>query len=207
MKIVHSTENRKLGYGVAATYSKVGDTCPTSCKLLKKGCYAKRSFSKIWSDRSKNCNDSFENIPRDIKLVRINVTGDLLKNKKVNRKAISEIKSFALSRPDTKVWCYTHAWRQIGKNPLSNIPNASMFASIDLFDSKEELDNEIKLALSLGYKYARIINSASEKLENETLCPFDLEKKNGKKLADIRISCSSCQLCFNTNKNIGFIKF
>lgn len=206
MKVVSLTENSKLGTSVAATYNNVTDSCPTSCKLMNNGCYAQKGFPRLWSDRSKTSSDKLNEIYKSVKMVRLNVTGDLLKNGNVDWDLIDEIISFAKSRSDTKIWGYTHAWKQIGENPFSKIPNIHFFASIDLGE-EDIVQSDIELSAKLGYNYARVIKSEKTKKKDEVLCPFDKQKKLGKKVREIDVSCSTCKLCFSAKRNIAFIKF
>lgn len=194
-KIIFPSENRKLGYAVAATYRKVVNTCPTDCSFLDNGCYAQKGYVNIWSKKSKDNNDKLSNLPLDCKLVRLNVSGDFLKfdGSKIDQEMIDEIREFALSRPKTKIWGYTHAWKLIGKNPFLGIKNIRLHASLNSFKDR-------KKAKRLGYSIASVKSKYDKRklAKNAKYCPIDILKFHKKK---INIGCSSCRLCIDRNEN------
>ena|SRR3990167_10224170 len=202
LKIVTNSQNRKLGDTVISTYRQVGATCPSSCALLGKGCYAQKGFTRISSDRSANSNDSFDLINKSGKtLVRHHVSGDVFKDNQIDKEYISNLINFHKNNKNKIGWLYTHdikAWVKAGFSSEKIPDNLTVIASCD---NQEQID----YATKNNFRYSRV--TTEKKLnQNEKLCPFDAALQS-KKIDDIKVNCQSCGLCFKQNKtNIVFLK-
>jgi hypothetical protein len=139
-------------------------------------------------------------------LVRHLVSGDWLTQRKDGRKVLDRklIKSvIALHEKASWLtgWGYTHAAKEWTKAKISpsNLPsNLHILASCETAEQKAEHNAD-------GWRTARVIQEASEKLPDEVLCPFDAQKRKGVP-SEKRTNCARCKLCFASNKNIAFWK-
>jgi len=204
LKVTGRGENRKLGIGVATTYRPVGSTCPQDCKMLEKGCYAKRGFVGIHQIASRDTHHSLDNA-RDARFIRHHVSGDVFTNDRLDVKYVQEIIDWHMAHPFATGWMYTHriqAWVEAGFTADVIPSNLEIIASVDT-------ENERLYAMKHGFKYARIeVNPDKPLPSNEVLCPFDKKKDKGSKTEDIKVTCRDCQLCFgaeHTGRDIVFM--
>ena len=206
LKVVASGNNAKLGAGVATTYRPVGITCPNSCPLLNNGCYAQRGRVGIHEKASASNNHDLIRLGGNT-LVRHLVSGDWLRPLKSGRKALDRalVRSvIALHKkcPWLVGWGYTHArgdWTKAGISPSDLPSNLHMLASCDSAEEKAEHN-------AAGWRTARVIDEPSERQPDEFLCPVDAQKRKGVP-AEKRTTCARCKACFDTQKNIAFLKF
>ena len=204
LKVTGYGENRKLGIGVATTYRPVGPTCPQDCKMLEKGCYAKRGFVGIHQIASRDTHHSLDNA-EDARFIRHHVSGDVFVNDRLDVEYVQEIIDWHTAHPFTTGWMYTHriqAWVDNGFTSDVIPANLEIIASVDT-------ENERIYAVKHGFKYARIETDPDKALpSNEVLCPFDKKKDKGSKTGDIKVTCKSCKLCFadeHAGRNIVFM--
>ena len=189
---------------VDATYASIESTCPDSCSLKGKGCYAMLSFVGIQSRHldkqatnltavqvakaEANVIDSCYNggeVPRGRPL-RLHVSGDsrTITGTKMINAAIGRWKK----RGGGDCWSYTHAWKQV---PRKNWNNVSILASVS--SVKEVAD-----AKRQGYAPTIVVpefeNDKSFKLDGSdiTWIPCPAQTRN--------VGCSDCKLCFNASR-------
>jgi len=190
------SDNRKTG-PMANIYRTVGVTCPSSCPLLERGCYAKRwpvAFqSKRAQENTLDFNSFLENVREEnpSKIVRLNVSGDVFINDEVDAEFLNELIAGAKNNPDITIYGYTHGFDKVheaGFTPDMLPNNLTLLASVD---SEEEAAK----AKSLGWKYARVERDYDKKAKKgEVLCPIDAAKAKGK---EPKTTCARCRLCFD----------
>lgn len=205
MLVSAHSQNRKLGPGVAATYRKVGKTCPPSCPLLNNGCYAQRGHTTFVERRAERTDDSLDKA-RGVGFIRHLVSGDWLKptaddRRVVDRELLREVCSWHRQRSQrfTIGWGYTHAADRLkaaGFGPEHMPPNLQILASCDSKDEAKRLQDD-------GWRTARV-TSEMDAEPGEAYCPVDLAKKQKKECEQ---NCMTCRLCFGSEQNIVFLKF
>lgn len=199
------SDNRKTG-PMANVYRTVGVTCPSSCPLLEKGCYAKRWPISLHANRAQEQTLDFKDFLKRVrketpsKVVRLNVSGDVFSGNKVDTEFLNELIDGAKKNTDIIIYGYTHGFKQLheaGFTPDVFPNNLILLASVD---SEEEAQE----AKKLGWKYARVEKDYSKKAsEGEVLCPIDAAKVKGK---EPKTTCSTCKLCFDKRyKNINIV--
>ena len=211
------TSNAKLGKGVATSYRPVGDssmglgTCPSKCPLLPANggaCYTRKFLVDNQQRNSNLRNDPLDRlIEKGAKFVRLHTSGDFYKGENgatvLDSDYLSEVVAWSRDHADVTVWTYTHDISKFVEKEFtykvgafSN--NLHIVASCDSIEEKN-------LANSHGFRSARVIDKIEDKLEDETFCPYDLAKHEGKKPS---VNCKDCTLCFNPKhrKNIAFLK-
>ncbi len=204
LKVVGSGGNRKLGLGVATTYRVVGDSCPQDCKMLVKGCYAKRGYVGYHQKNSLNNHHSLNNA-EDARYIRHHVSGDVFIDDRLDVEYVQMIIDWHNDNPQITGWMYTHriqAWVDAGFTSDTIPSGLEIIASVDTEDER-------LYAVKHGFKYARIEIDPDKALpSNEVLCPFDKKKDKGSKTDDIKITCKSCKMCFapeHSGKHIVFM--
>ena len=149
------SSNKKLGYGVWATYRKVGlaehgGTCPATCKHLKdKTCYAmygrvvmaNKDATRGESDAS-ILREWLRHIPKH-GLVRHHVAGDVIGEDGKPDMAYIEAMVQGHEESGARGWGYTHAWRDLEPSSC-NTRHLTMNASCDTYEEARE-------ALELGW--------------------------------------------------------
>lgn len=202
---VKHTDNRKLGDKVAATYSSIEGTCPSTCKLKDETCYAQVSFVGIHTARlnrnneklkytateiagleAKLIDESFGGKKVDGRPLRLHVAGDVR-----TRKGVTYLSNAAkrwLARGGGKVWSYSHAWATLPKSLWNSI---SVLASVD---SIEEANKAVKA----GYAPAIVVDK------------FNTDKAFTIEGSDVKwvpcpnqthdVTCVDCGLCLNADK-------
>ena len=189
------SENRKTG-PMANIYRTVGVTCPSSCPLLEKGCYAKRWPVAFHANRAQERTLDFNGFLKRVKkenpskIVRLNVSGDVFLNDEVDTEFLNELIDGAKNNPDITIYGYTHGFEKVHKagfTPDKFPANLTLLASVD---SEEEAAK----AKAFGWKYARVERDYSKKTnEGEVFCPIDSAKAKGK---GHETTCATCRLCF-----------
>ncbi len=111
--------NSKTGFATV-TY-RTQETCPTTCPLYQKGCYAKgRIFGIPERYVPEEDNPEYAQVRELVQLMpkggifRANVSGDVLDaSGELDEGYASALSHVAINRPDTEVFSYTHAWRKL----------------------------------------------------------------------------------------------
>lgn len=207
------SDNKKLNGSlpVDCTYAPVKYTCPDSCSLKDKGCYAQNSFVGIVNRRlarrsrgaspldmaraEARCIDNAYDggaVPagRDM---RLHVSGDsrTWAGTRIINSAVGRWKL----RGGGDCWSYTHAYAHVPRELWSHV---SILASVDTVD-------QIAIARKQGYAPAIVVaQHPSEKAY--TLSGSDVKfipcpnQTRG-------VGCTDCRLCFNAdrlfNSNMG----
>jgi hypothetical protein len=198
------SSNQKVGMGVAVSTSN-SSTCPDSCPLKNKECYARFGPLAIhwrhidngkrgvpWSEFV----SQVKALPREWKF-RHNQAGDLPgENEEVDSAKLSSL-SKAIKERKLKAWTYTH-------KPLNESnSNAIKSAIADGFvinvsaDTPEEADSAHKAGFPTVLTVAiDAENHVTPNGNKVVICPA--QTKN--------ISCSECMLCHKANRTciVGF---
>tara|TARA_R110002020_G_scaffold359183_1_gene571881 strand:+ start:478 stop:1164 length:687 start_codon:yes stop_codon:yes gene_type:complete len=215
--VTTSGGNRKLGACVASTARRVGTTCPGGCALLPHNagpddpvCYAHKGLMrfhpKMIEKHGVESTAGALQKANGVPLIRHLTGGDWLRPTSDGRRVVDRDHARDVikwhgqrSQRYTLGWSYTHAPEQLdraGFGPSSWPANLSILASVDTIDKARELQSK-------GWHTARVVETPKHKARNETLCPYDLAKHNGK---DPDVTCASCRLCLpGQNKNIAFV--
>lgn len=200
---VRDSQNSKLGK-MDAVYTSIQSTCPSSCALKDKGCYASLSFVGITSRRLDKeavnlsplqvaraeaaCIDnsySGGKIPKGT-ILRLHVSGDsrTIKGSRLIDKAIGRW----MKRGGNIAYSYTHAWRSV---PRSTWKFAAVLASVDSID-------DVEAAREKGYAPAIVIaehhGDKAHLIEGSDTkwipCPNQTRD----------VTCEKCKLCFNPDR-------
>jgi hypothetical protein len=200
---VEKSENSKLGK-MDAVYTSIKSTCPDTCELKDKGCYAALSFVGIVSRRldkearklsplqvaraeARAIIESYRGgkVPEGT-VLRLHVSGDsrTLAGTRIIDKAVGKW----LARGGRVGYSYTHAWRHV---PRKTWRNTSVLASVDSID-------QVEAARSQGYAPAMVVpthisDKAYVLAGSDTKwipCP---NQTRG-------ITCNKCGLCFNADR-------
>ena len=215
--IAPSTQNTKLGM-MACSYRTVGDsakgsgTCPSNCPLLPEHggkCYTRKFLVNLQQKHALDRNDDFDKfLFKGATTVRLNVSGDIFMSDgnggcALDVEYLKAIIDWAIKNPKVTVYTYTHnpimvieaGYSYIGNSFPSNL---HIVASVDTIEEKN-------MAVYHGFRSARVIDKAEDKLADETFCPYDLALHEGRKP---NVTCASCRLCFEIKhkKNIAFLK-
>jgi hypothetical protein len=140
--LVLDSANVKLGSGVAATYASIEVTCPTTCALRNRGCYAQ--YGKValtatrldastraapvgpWHVASEEAAAIDAIATPEGRPLRLQVSGDAR-----SPEAAATLAGAAwgwLARGGGPVWGYTHAWRDVLRDVWGRV---SILASVD----------------------------------------------------------------------------
>lgn len=199
---------------VDATYAAIKYTCPDSCELKDKGCYAQTSFVGMINQRmtrrarggspldlaraeAKAIDNAYKGGPVPAgRALRIHVAGDsrTIMGTRVLNKAVGRWRQ----RGGGDCWSYTHAWKHVAREEWGNV---SILASVGN-------TSEIAEARKQGYAPAIVVpEHPSEKAfqlpGSDTMfipCP---NQTRG-------VGCTDCRLCFKadwlyeTNRGIAF---
>lgn len=195
--------NGKLGLGVVATYRPVVDTCPNSCPLAGKGCYAERSLVKMVSNRSRKRADALEEMD-GAPLIRHHVSGDVCYRdaqgkSHIDKPYVLELIAWHTRNPNSVGWIYTHAAPELesaGFSPTCWPENLHVLASCNSLEESKRLQ-------AAGWRTARVSESL-DRQRGEVYCPYDLTKKAGDKQ---KTTCTKCRICFARKQNIVFMRF
>lgn len=207
--LVEKSQNVKIG-NIAATYAPIEQTCPSSCELKDKVCYAQSSFVGIQNARltklarkgkytarqlasiearmidEMSSQDKYASGKKALPPLRLHVSGD---SRTVSgTRALAAAASRYLKRGGKHVYSYTHAWKKV---PRKNWGEVSILASVD---SVAEADQ----AYNLGYVPALVV----EKFESDKA--FQIEGSSLKFVpcpAQVfdDMTCEKCKLCMITD--------
>lgn len=219
LHVVASSDNEKLGCGVATTYRPVGDaaedegTCASGCALLHDGCYTRKGKTNLWQRRSAEKHDDVSKLgAKRAKFVRLHTSGDWFKRDRMARLGYSldweyfrDVRDWALANPDVTIWTYCHdivtflqGWAK--HECHTDLPrNFHIVASCDTLEQRA-------YAKKLFFKTARVIKTPDEIVEGEIFCPYDKALYHGKTSKDIAVRCTSCKLCWVGKHDIAFLK-
>lgn len=183
-----------------ATYRAVGFTCPNTCALLNKGCYAQHGNTAIHQRDSYSENDGA--VFRQAVLnkdwivpgskVRLHVSGDIMKNgtkdgaTEIDWDYLNAMIETAIARPDVHFYGYTHAWKMFERCP--DFPeNFVLNASCDTAE-------DVELARSLGWDTTTVVPATLEgkRYGDMVVCP---NQTTG-------LTCDKCKLCFKANRKL-----
>jgi len=199
------SDNRKTG-PMANVYRTVGVTCPSTCPLLERGCYAKRWPVALHAKRAQEKTLDFNAFLQEVrkknpsKIVRLNVSGDVFVNDEVDREFMDELIAAAKANPDILIYGYTHGFEKVhaaGYTPDTFPANLTLLASVDDKDTAAK-------AAAYGWKYARVERDYTAKTdEDEVFCPIDAAKSKG---IEPKTTCAECKLCFAEKyKNVNIV--
>jgi hypothetical protein len=189
---------------VDATYASIKKTCPDSCELKDKGCYAQTSFVGMINARMNR--RARQGSPLDLaraeakaidesynggavaagRALRLHVAGDsrTVKGTRALNKAVGRWKA----RGGGDVWSYTHAWKHVPRTAWSHV---SILASVD--STKEVMDARVR-----GYAPAIVVS------EHKSEKAYQLDGSDVKWIPCPNqtrgIGCTDCRLCFNANR-------
>lgn len=216
-----STENKKLGKGVATSYRPVGDasqglgTCPATCPHLPANggkCYTRKYHVNLQQKHSASRNDDIARLQvKGAKLARLHTSGDWFKadpnspgGYELDFEYIYEVIRFCEENPDFTIWTYTHDVSKLIRHGFTYVNEKPLPSNLHIVASVET-PTEQWIAKEYGFRTARVIESKDECDAGRTLCPYDLALANGVKP---KATCAECKLCFNSNhkKDIAFIK-
>ncbi len=136
--VVLGSGNTKTGHA-AVTY-RTQDTCPTSCPLMGKGCYARGRIFGIPARLGTEDTGEYaavralaDTLPEGA-LFRANVSGDVLDDAgELDQGYADALSHVAQSRPDADVFTYTHAWRKLEPDLAPGVTvNASCESAADI---------------------------------------------------------------------------
>ena len=194
--LVLKTSNSKLG-NVSSTYASIDSSCPNTCALKNKGCYAQLSFVGIHTSKLNSANLNSSTVARqeanliknaienkkNIRPLRLHVAGDC--RTAFAAKTVSD----AAKNWNNPVWTYTHAWKTVSRSTWGK--KISVLASVDNL-------LEIKQAFRKGYAPAVIVSkfpNGKKAFFNDGYkfipCPNQTHEN---------ITCETCKLCWNDNK-------
>ena len=202
-RVIANSQNSKTG-PCATTYGTTGDTCPPDCPLLGNGCYAERGRVALHNRKAQQHADNLAKM-NGAPLVRWDTSGDSFRKTKAGKTVLDKEyvrgkMSYHRFYKYSIGWGYTHRWESWDKAELGPQAWPANFSTLASVESVAEM----QAAQSAGWRTARVIDDVSEKSKTETLCPFDLAKRQGKKTS---INCGNCRLCFpGKPNNIAFLK-
>lgn len=205
--------NAKTGCPTTTT-SK--NSCPDTCELKEKGCYAKYSFlggywNKLSNGEVKNSLD-FKELLHSIKglkkgaLWRHNQAGDLLHNNGVIDKPA--LKAIVKANKGKRGFTYTHHKPEIGDNALQiDLANEQGF-TVNL-----STNNLVEADKAFNLEIAPVVTLLAEDAEKVTYTPQGNKvvacpayKNKGKGDTKKTIQCVDCELCAIPDREyiIGF---
>lgn len=220
LHVVSSSDNEKLGCGVATTYRPVGDaakgegTCASDCSLLLEGkCYTLKGKTNLWQRRSSEKHDDVSKLgDKRAPFVRLHTSGDFFKKDpnspvgySLDWEYFRDVRDWAIANPTVQVWTYCHdirmllhGWAQ--HEILCDLPrNFEIVASCDTHEDRSYAKKHF-------FRTARVIRTPDEIAEGEVFCPYDKAQYHGKKASEIKVRCTSCRLCFDNGKqDIAFL--
>lgn len=216
--LVEKSQNSKLG-NIGATYAPIEQTCPDSCELKDKVCYAQSSFVGIQNARLTKAarrgkytalqlarieakliaalpmENKYRTGQKPLPVLRLHVSGDsrTVKGTKLISKA-----SAKYIKAGGKVYSYTHAWKKVPRLAWGNV---SILASVD---SVADADK----AVARGYVPAIVV----EKFDGKKA--FKMEGSNVSFIPcpnqTMGLTCEQCMLCMRAdnlshgNRGIAF---
>lgn len=192
VRAIENSENKKIG-NCSATYASQ-TSCPKSCPLFRKGCYAELGPIGIHTNRlNKEKTTAFAVAQQEARAIgglsgknhlRLHVVGDSTTKK--GTKLLANAAKRYTAKAHKNVWTYTHAWRQMEREN---------WGKISVLASCENLDDAIK-AMKRGYAAAVIVPKfQSEKaysVGKYKVIPCPNQTKH--------ITCDKCKLCMNDKR-------
>lgn len=189
---------------VDATYAAIKATCPDTCNLKDKGCYAQTSFVGMINSRmnrrarqssplqvaraeARAIDQAYNGGPvPEQRALRLHVAGDsrTIKGSRSLNAAVTRWKK----RGGGDVWSYTHAWDKVPRKEWSQV---SILASVDRLD-------QVAAARAQGYAPALVVDQhPSEKAytlpgSDVKWIPCPNQTRD--------VGCTDCRLCFNANR-------
>ena len=196
MNIVTRTKNKKLGPGMFILDRPMGTTCPSTCPLWDKGCYAQSMANRMPSTQvgaMKNLEPQFQNVPNPMRPLRLHVGGDFYRYDRLDRKYLSQLVLLirARGRQNGRTYTYTHCWRD---PVLTRILMRLKRFGLTVFASCHSPE-EMREASALGYRVAFVSKDAKEGMTALRLsglkgivCPEQL---------GTGLTCDRCGYCWN----------
>ncbi len=208
-KFISNSKNVKIAgkFKVAATYSPIKQSCPSTCELRDKGCYAQSSYvgmlnRQLESDHKGSTklqvaqseaaaiDSGFpKGVPQDGgrgqgRPLRIHVSGDC--STKGGARVVSAAARRYTQRGGGPVWSYTHAWRKV---PRASWKGVSVLASVkgtqDILEAREA-----------GYAPAIVVpehkSDRKYRVGNFNFLPCPAQTRD--------LACTDCRLCFDADK-------
>lgn len=189
---------------VDSTYVSINSSCPKTCPLIDKFCYAQSSFTgmvvrrldkeasghsalKVARSEANAIDNAYKGkeVPQG-RAIRLHVSGDsrTLKGTRLINSAVKRWKK----RGGGDCWSYTHAWAKVPRKEWSSV---SILASITSV-------KEVSAARKQGYAPAIVVDyhpsDKTYKLEGSDVkwipCPAQTRE----------VGCSDCKLCYNANR-------
>ena len=207
--VVENSSNGKLGPCWSATYRPIGTcedggSCPRECQFCRDGGgYCQRDWCEYHQQRAGRRHDSFDKLAGAAR-VRHWVTGEgfkpFAKRQTIDRPYMRAMFEFHRKNPSTIGLGYAHGFRQLsraGFGPETFPANLHILASCDSLSDAHE-------ARGLGWRSARVIETETEREPVEALCPYDLAKRLAKSAT---VTCATCRLCYETTRQIAFLRF
>jgi hypothetical protein len=209
------SRDKKIG-AASATYA-AQQSCPQSCPLLNKGCYAQKGRVGIHTARLNKNAAVVESTAAEIATVEAGKIRDLAKihdprnlrlhivgdcpSRRAARTVARAARHFARSTGKV-VWTYTHAWKTVPRRDWTGV---EVLASVSNVEEAEQ-------ARAQGYAPAIIIvtfpnGSKAFQPEGSSIKFIPCPEQTGKSR-----NCQTCGLCFNTarlfeaNMGIAFKK-
>ncbi len=194
---IAGSKNVKIG-DVDATYASVASTCPSTCSLKDKGCYAQQGNVGIYANRlektsaivaataeAKAIDASYRGGSVPERNVRIHVSGD--SKTIVGTKRIAAAVKRWKARGGKAAWTYTHAHSRVHRKHWGSV---SVLASLDNI-------SQIAAARQQGYAPAIIVNkfdgAKAFMLEGVKFIPCPAQTKDN-------VTCTSCKLCWDSDR-------
>jgi hypothetical protein len=208
--------NEKLGKQVVVLNRPVGQTCPSNCPLLGKGCYAEKTEKRFELTRGvakRNLEVSQCDIVSLIdfarktsKDIRVHERGDFLKDGRLDQSYLKAWqKAIAVSQDLPYIWGYTHVYQKsIAKLQSKKV---NVYASV-------HNEEDVRKAKKKGFKlFAWQIDTPKKKggskdhpakvdlpiLGKTLVCP---EQRLGRK----KITCDKCRWCVEGKGHVVFLK-
>jgi hypothetical protein len=192
------SENRKLG-SVSITMASIAGSCPRTCPLQNRGCYAQTSFVGMMVARmdrhvqdagldveaiAQDEADAIDNLTGK-RALRIHVAGDCTTD--TAAQTVSSAAQRYSERHDQKVWGYTHAWRDVARDSWKDVSILASCETVqDVADARER-----------GYAAAVVVDefpgTKAWKQGDLTLIPCPEQ-------AGTSPSCNDCRLCWNDTR-------
>jgi hypothetical protein len=203
--VINSGNSKLMGSNkVDATYVSIKGSCPSSCELKEKGCYAQlgnvgihvirldkeadgMTALQLARSEAKAIDNAYKGgtIPENRDL-RLHVAGEsrTITGTKIINKAVGRWKN----RGGNDCWSYTHAWRNVTREEWSNV---SVLASIDSI-------NDVEAARQQGYAPAIVVSEFASakafKMSGSPTkwipCPAQTKE----------VGCTNCRLCFDADR-------
>jgi hypothetical protein len=176
---------------MAATYRTL-DSCPDQCCFKGNGCYAHGrifALAKKWGrQEAQVLKGLFYSLRANAK-IRHHVSGDITKGNRIDRAYVGLLARLARARPDLQHILYTHAWKQIRRNPFPFVANASC-----------ETAEDIKRAVAKGFEAVIVLKDENDPILGTTIAGKKVIRCPEECISGV--TCASCMLCSRTRKSI-----